>query len=87
MENENMSRKGWLLLLVHSALVFMFAWQLDIVCSPLVFEVRERAFWFLYHKISFWEAYTFFFWGLGLVALAPEIIMVADSLKRRLRRK
>jgi len=75
-----MSRKIWILLLLHSAVIFCFAWQLDIVCSPLVFQVRDWRFYFLHFSISFWEAYAFFFWGLGLGAFLPEFLVVGKSL-------
>ena len=75
-----MNRKIWILLLLHSAVIFCFAWQLDIVCSPLVFQVRDWRFYFLNFSISFWEAYAHFFWGLGLGASAPEFLVVGKSL-------
>ena len=81
-----MSKKKYflwgLVLLIRYSLFYVGAWQLDIVCSPLIWEVRNRRFffWSLDWSLSYWTVYPLFFNIMTLGAFLPEIVFVGRWL-------
>jgi len=52
--------------LLATVLFLVGAWQLDVLVSPLVFALRDQQFYFWIGSLSFWDAYSLFFWVLGI---------------------
>ena len=73
----------WVLfLLVRYSLFYVGAWQLDIVCSPLIWQLRDVRFYFWKGSLSYWTVYPLFFSILALGAFLPEIVFVGRWLWR-----
>jgi quinol-cytochrome oxidoreductase complex cytochrome b subunit len=79
-----MNKLEWaIFLLVRYAIFFVGAWQLDIVCSPLIFQIKDWRFYFWNTSLSYWTVYPLFFWVLTIGAFTPEIFYIARWLWRK----
>jgi len=52
------------------------AWQLDILVSPLIWELRNEWFYFWFGRITFWDAYALFFWTMAFGFFVIDIIKI-----------
>jgi len=71
----------WFTVLRHG-FFWIGAWQLDILVAPLVWEVRDKRFYFLYGSLSFWEVYPLFFSTLAIGFFMIEIVVFIKWLQR-----
>jgi len=78
-----MSKFWWFIaLFLRYTVGYITFWQLDIVCSPLIFKVKDNLFHFWFTKTTMWNAYAFFFWFMALGYFIPEIVYILRGLYR-----
>jgi len=72
---------GWFLFLfIRYTIIYVFAWQLDILCANLVYPVRFEIFYFWGWQLTKWDAYALFFWGYAFGTLWPEIVYITKNV-------
>jgi len=72
----------FLFLFVRYTVIYLGAWQLDILCANLVYPVKDSLFYFWFFAMTKWDAYALFFWTFALGSFLPEIAFVVKKLSK-----
>lgn len=70
----------FLFLFIRYGLIYLGAWQVDIVVKDYIWARRFDIFYFWFWQLCYWDAYALFFWTYALGAFLPEIVFVVKKL-------